>query len=172
MISQTPKKRVVKTLTVKAYKTYKERADYLSFINPMREEIYQSIAEFFGEDNIPCDTTSSHEPQEGWEKQLREDAVVFTVIEAEEVIERGGDSHPFIYIDDAVAFIKQLLAADRARMMKSLKFKANYLRGKEDEDDLTDFEKGYRRGVDALEMHAKDAFENTLIYPKETNEEV
>jgi len=31
-------------------KTFKELADYLSFITPHREEIYQSIAEFFGED--------------------------------------------------------------------------------------------------------------------------
>lgn len=34
-------------------KTYKERAEYLSFINPDRKDIYYSIAEFFGENEIP-----------------------------------------------------------------------------------------------------------------------
>lgn len=37
----------------KKYKTYKERAEYLSFINPQRKEIYSAIAEFFGENEIP-----------------------------------------------------------------------------------------------------------------------
>jgi ribosomal protein S24E len=31
-------------------KTNKELADYLSFITPSREEIYQAIAEFLGEE--------------------------------------------------------------------------------------------------------------------------
>lgn len=34
------------------YKTYKERAEYLSFITPNREEMYHAIAEFFGENEI------------------------------------------------------------------------------------------------------------------------
>ncbi len=34
-------------------KTYKERADYLSFVQPYRTEIYQCIANFFGHDEIP-----------------------------------------------------------------------------------------------------------------------
>jgi len=42
------------------YKTYKERADYLSFINFTREEIYQAIAEFFGKDEIPPKMSKEH----------------------------------------------------------------------------------------------------------------
>lgn len=34
-------------------KTYKERAEYLAKLFPMRADIYLAIAEFFGEDEIP-----------------------------------------------------------------------------------------------------------------------
>lgn len=36
-----------------AIKTYRERAEYLTFINPEKSDMYFAIAEFFGEDEIP-----------------------------------------------------------------------------------------------------------------------
>ena len=38
---------------MKNLKTYKERAKYMSFINPHRADVYGAIADFFGEDEIP-----------------------------------------------------------------------------------------------------------------------
>jgi len=35
------------------FKTYKERAEYLSMINPPNKRHYKAIAEFFGEDETP-----------------------------------------------------------------------------------------------------------------------
>lgn len=37
----------------KKYKTYKERAEYLSFIYPEYTDIFTAIAIFFGEDETP-----------------------------------------------------------------------------------------------------------------------
>lgn len=45
--------RIEKKVVKGRYKTYKERADYFSFINPQDEYIYQAIALFFGQDEIP-----------------------------------------------------------------------------------------------------------------------
>jgi hypothetical protein len=42
-----------KDLPVVERKTYKERAEYLSEVYPMRSDVFQGIAQFFGEDEIP-----------------------------------------------------------------------------------------------------------------------
>ncbi len=45
---------------IRTLKNYKERADYLTFIDPMRGEMYQAIADFFGHDEIPPKSKSSN----------------------------------------------------------------------------------------------------------------
>jgi len=41
------------------YKTYGERAGYLSSINPHEKEMYNAIATFFGENEVPPRLTNS-----------------------------------------------------------------------------------------------------------------
>ena len=42
-----------KTMRKVKNRTYKERAEYLSFVNPQNEDVYFAIAQFFGEDEMP-----------------------------------------------------------------------------------------------------------------------
>lgn len=91
--------------------------------NPTNKECCRECIGLFSCQNPSCECHQQH-PEEvrAWEKLVREEAVVMTQIEAEELVEKGGDSSEFIYFDDLIPLIKEIenqaIARTRAEVVE------------------------------------------------------